>query len=532
MRSLLLLVALSISAATIAQGPPSNGPATNDPGWHALVGADAVVQPGQRITNATLVLRDGRIVSIESGGAPPAGAFVHDCKGLTLYPGLIEPFLTVDVPALDPDAASVHWHPSVMPQRNALDGAGTTEDDRKELRELGFATAAIAPTGGVLKGSSAIVLLDEPAEGAQAVVLRNAAYAVASLQRNFGDAPNSEMGAIALLRQMLSDANWQKQCLDAANRHRQLRKHLPQTNDALSSLVAQQELPLLFDVEDELQVLRVAKVADEFSRSAIALGRGMEFRRLDAVVATGMPLVIPVHYPEAPDVTSLAKAERVSLRQLQTWEQAPTNLARLLGANATVALTTARLPKRSDFREKLAEALKFGVTEDQALAALTTVPAQMLGVSDDVGRLQPGHYANIVVVDGDLFDPQSKIQDVWVGGQRHVITEAKDPELDGRWTLTVARTTPISGQITVQDGKVTAQFGEDEVKAKSLAALGLDRSAVEAKLAERAAAREGKDWARADALRDELQSMSVEVLDQADGVQWRVQLASAETDPS
>ncbi len=62
------------------------------------------------------------------------------------------------------------------------------------------------------------------------------------------------------------------------------------------------------------------------------------------------------------------------------------------------------------------------------------------------------------------------------------------------------------------------------VKSKRLAALGLDRAAVEAKLAERTRARETKDWARSDALRDELAALKIEVLDLADGVDWRVQL--------
>jgi cysteinyl-tRNA synthetase len=63
-----------------------------------------------------------------------------------------------------------------------------------------------------------------------------------------------------------------------------------------------------------------------------------------------------------------------------------------------------------------------------------------------------------------------------------------------------------------------------EVKAKRLAALGLDRAMVEAKLAERAAARQSKDWAKSDAIRDELAAHKVEVLDLAEGVDWRVKL--------
>lgn len=63
-----------------------------------------------------------------------------------------------------------------------------------------------------------------------------------------------------------------------------------------------------------------------------------------------------------------------------------------------------------------------------------------------------------------------------------------------------------------------------EVKAKRLAALGLDRAMVEAKLAERSQAREAKEWARSDAIRDELATQKIEVLDLPEGVEWRVKL--------
>ena len=69
----------------------------------------------------------------------------------------------------------------------------------------------------------------------------------------------------------------------------------------------------------------------------------------------------------------------------------------------------------------------------------------------------------------------------------------------------------------------TSAFHE-EVKAKRLAALGIDRAEVEKLIADRAAAREAKDWDRADKIRGELVAKKIEVLDLADGVEWRVKL--------
>ncbi|MCB9740623.1 MAG: cysteine--tRNA ligase [Deltaproteobacteria bacterium] len=65
---------------------------------------------------------------------------------------------------------------------------------------------------------------------------------------------------------------------------------------------------------------------------------------------------------------------------------------------------------------------------------------------------------------------------------------------------------------------------DEEVKSKRLAALGVDPSRVDGLLEERTAARAAKDWARADAIREELDGLGVVVMDAADGVRWRVRL--------
>src|SRR5689334_7410551 len=110
------LAASLLATVVVGQGPPANGPRPVDPGFHALVGGDVVVKPGQKLTGATVVLRDGRIVSVGTA-PPPAGARVFDMKGLTLYPGLVEAHLPVDVPAPDATAPGTHWSSMVLAQR-------------------------------------------------------------------------------------------------------------------------------------------------------------------------------------------------------------------------------------------------------------------------------------------------------------------------------------------------------------------------------------------------------------------------------
>jgi imidazolonepropionase-like amidohydrolase len=493
-RSTALVLAV-LAPALAAQGPPHNGPRPVDAGWFALTNARVVQAPGQTLERATLVVRDGRIAALGASPAP-AGASVVDCQGLTIYPGLVEPFFASDVPALDPTTTDQYWNAMIQAQRRALDGALVPTADREALRKLGYTTVAVAPSGGILKGTSAVILLDEPEATAPARIVRSPAYALASLQTSRDGYPDSEMGAIALLRQVLADGQWYERCAHAVAADASLAAKAPQPSAVLAAVAAQRALPLWFDVQDELQALRTLAVAAEFERTPVIVGSGMEFRRLAAIAAAKVPVVVPLHFPDPPDVATEAAADRVSLRQLQSWEQAPTNSKRLLDAGVAIAWTTARLRDKKDFPARMREAIACGVTPDQALAALTTVPAQLLGIDGETGTVAVGKLANLVVVAGDLFAENGEVRDVWVGGVRHVVQAAKDAGLDGAWTWVdgwpgAAPGTPAV--LAIAGDKVTCKCGEQEVK---VAGVQRDATTLTCRLTAKELGHDGAFWLR------------------------------------
>ncbi len=460
---------------SFAQPTPLNGPKPIDLGWHALVGATVIPAPGESIENATVVLRDGVIVSVTADAEPPAGARVWDVAGLMIYPGLIDAHVPVEAPRPDADLEGAHWNPVVMPQRSSLDGAGIGASDRESLRDLGFAIAAISPKDGVFRGSGAVVLLADPDELTAADrghVLAPTVYQEVALERGSfgaGGYPGSQMGAIALIRQTLADAMWRAETV-AANDKSGGVSPLPAA-DALDALLPGEDRSrFLFHTGNELEALRVMTIAREFDLDAILLGSGTEFRRLDAVVGDGAPIILPLDFPEAPNVESEAEAEAVTLRSLMTWEQAPTNPRRLVEAGATIALTTDKLKKRGDFAKNLRIAIEHGLTEEAALTALTTAPAELLGIESKAGTIEPGKLANLVIVDGTLFDKDATIRDVWVAGVRHEISKAEDDRFVGAWNATFGEgDEAIEALLTIgDDEKITLAIDEIEVKARSV----------------------------------------------------------------
>lgn len=425
-----ILVVVLTAAATRAEGPrpPINGMRPADLRTHAITDARVVISPGQVLERATIIIRKGLIEAVGEELPVPPDARVWPGEGLTIYPGLIDAAVLVPIDH-NSDNAGAHWNDRIRSEINMLHQPVPPAELRSQLRELGFTVAAVYPSEGIFRGSGAVLSLSKDDQHVVAYTNRAPMAAGFDYGGRRGDTayPASLMGAIALMRQTLYDAQWYQQVKDAYQADPQSTDP-PRHADSLAALgqVISGNQPVFFDASDELNALRAAKVAREFDLDMILLGSGLEFRRLQPIVDLGVPIVVPVQYPQRPSVSTLELAARASLREMQTWEQAPTNARRLIEAGATIALSTHRLKTRSTFFSAVRSAITHGLHEDDALAALTTTPAQLLGIDHVTGTIEPGKVANLVVVNGGLFDEDAEIRDTWINGRRHEINAEPD----------------------------------------------------------------------------------------------------------
>jgi imidazolonepropionase-like amidohydrolase len=490
----LLIAAIFFAGLLPAQVAPTNGPRSIDPRWHALVGATLIPRPKTRIENATIVMRNGRIVTVEAGGTPPAGARVWDCKGLTVHAGLIDAHVPVETPHPESGSAGAHWNEKVLAQRSALSSNGIDVEVREELRGLGFTAAAIAPADGIFRGTGAVVLLDEPTskEGiAHVSVVRERVYHSVAFDRGGGNYPRSTMGVIALIRQTLLDAEWHAECARVYGRTASDHEP-PQANVALDTLgtSAEKKAPLLIHVGNANEALVAKRLGKEFGRDVIILGDGDGYRRLEALGKTS--LVLPLRFPEPPALGSISDIERASLRELMAWEQAPTNPRRITRAGIRGMLTTDGLEKRDGFLDNLRRAIEHGLTEDEALEMLTTVPASALGVADKLGTVEPGMLANLVITDGKLFDRKA-IRSVWVRGQRYIVNPVLEQSMDGTWAIAGALLSGSAGKLIISEGKtVTFDPSDEDTKESKAGKVRITKNGIDCVLS-LSANKEGKD---------------------------------------
>lgn len=435
-----------------------------DPTWLALVDCTVHAKPGETAEHATVVMRDGKIVGVMAGEGDgparlPLGPRLIAAKGLHVYAGFIDGYVEVDAPKPAADAPGRHWHDDVTPQRSALDGQGIDQATAESLRKLGFVAAAISPKGGVFRGSAAVVSLAKPAEeqsAARPPVYRDKVYQMVALDLGNRGYPDSQMGVISLIRQTFFDAQFQFEGRKAGT--------FGEPVNCLDALLGP-GVPtrLVMNAEDELEVLRNAKIAREFSQKVVILGSGSEFKRLPAIVADGLAFMEPLNFPKAPDVSSPGKLESTDLRTLMTWEQAPTNPRRMAKAGIQFALTTAKLKNRDDFAGNLRKAIKHGLTEEQALAALTTTPAALLEVADQLGTVEAGKRADLVVADGPVFGEKTKLRMVIIDGVVHELNAAP-VDIEGEWSAEM----PGEGthKLTIdKDNAITVWHNDKSVKA-------------------------------------------------------------------
>jgi imidazolonepropionase-like amidohydrolase len=462
-------IRLSLAAAllvllpglALSQTAPTVGLRENAPAVHALTNARIVVAPGRVLPNATLVIRNGVIEAVGPTVRPPADARVWDMSGRTLYPGFIDAYADVGQRTQLPEAerenvrGAIYWNPQVRSWLDAVADFSADDGDRAStLRSQGFTLAMAVPRIGMFRGQTAVVSLGEGTV-ADRVIRANVAQSLSLTRDNQagGGYPTSAMGTMAFIRQTMHDADWHARAHAAYQRSPQGVQR-PETNAALQALVPalRGEQPLLIETRSEEEALRALAFARDFSGMRLWLrGSGGEYRMLDQFRAANIPLILPVNFPQAPDVSRPENALNLSVSQLRHWQLAPENPARLAAAGVRFALTTDGLGnQRGQFLGNVRRAVERGLTPEQALAALTTTPAELLGVSRTHGTLEVGKVANVVVASGDVFSSNTaRIESVFVDGRRFEVGTAAGADPRGQWRVTAVGPERVEGTLTL-----------------------------------------------------------------------------------
>lgn len=432
---LLILQPLFLAAQSTQ---PTNGVVDDRSGLHAFTNATVTISPGVVVEGGTLLIRNGKVEAAGKNVNIPAGTVVHDASGEYIYAAFVDPFTSYGIPKrtmreresdyeqLDSELKGPWgWNEALVPEFDAATHYVADDSKASSMRKAGFGAVMTHRRDGIARGTGAVVLLHDAGMENSSVVMDRAASVFSFRKGNSPQPyPSSLMGAIALLRQSEYDARWYETqdreyniTLEAWNRNGQLQR--------------------FFEVDDVLDLIRAQKIANEFGLKYTYVTAGDDYQRLDAVKATGSSLIIPLNYPKAYEVMDPLNAELVSVTDMKHWEMAPANATMLEDAGIDFAWTTLGLESPSSYLDAIRRAIEYGLSEEHALAAMTTRPARIAGAEAHLGSLEVGKYANFIRCSGPLFEEGSKIYQTWIAGEAYTHSNPDAADMSGKYRLKV-----------------------------------------------------------------------------------------------
>lgn len=508
------LAALLLVGPARAQGIGAETPLRPATNAAAITNARVVVAPGRVLDRATVVVRDGRIVAVGANAEVPFDADVVEGDSLTVYAGFVDAFGYAGVPKPDdPEdfegdrGAPPRERAGVVPDRDVRDLFDATDARIGQLREAGFTVAHVAPREGLFSGQGTVVLLREAMRGEapEALVLTDPVSFVARIDPASGVYPATPMGVLSVMRETVENARRRRAGREAYDREAEgaARPRFDPTLDAVGTLL-DGDRQLVFVVDGWLDGFRALRASEEMDLRPVLAGVADAAPLLDRLRASEVSVFAPLALPDSVEADSAAQAvplpsttpggvSFVSNRRTLSYRDTESEVEALTGQKRAAVARAEASPaaldsvgvrfafatfevKPADVHTNLLRMVRAGLSPDAALAALTTTPAELLGIGREVGTVEVGKLANLVVTAGPLFTDSTEVRHVFVEGVGYEIDaddgpEGADPdavvEAVGTWDFEVV--TPGSSQegtftITGTPGDLDGEITTDETE--------------------------------------------------------------------
>jgi imidazolonepropionase-like amidohydrolase len=421
-----LLVALApLAGAAPAQAQPAGAPAA--PSVLAITGGKVVPVDGPDLPSGTVLITGGKITAVGRDVAVPAGARVIDARGAVVYPGLVDGLTTLGLSEVSGVAATVDVSEvgEINPHAKAWMALNPHSDLIPVDRVSGVTTALTAPRGGLISGQSALIRLTGTTPAAltvRAPIALHLTYPSGrpSREDRAGDADDRNRPSE---ERSFADRQRERQ----RNQERELRRlgHLFEEARAYAGARAaaragkipppRADLPMESMIEAATGAIPVVLRADDEDdiRGAVKFASD---RKLKLIVAGGLEAWKCADALKQANAAVLLTVDRLPRAQSDPYDAAFANAARLHAAGVRFAIVSDSDSKARNLPYEAAMARAHGLPPDVALRAITLSPAEIFGVSDQLGSLSEGKDANVVVATGDIMDHRTAVKHVFIEG--------------------------------------------------------------------------------------------------------------------
>lgn len=414
MRFFSLLFALLLLTVTFASAQKTPG----RKGTFALTNARIVTITNGTIEQGTLVIRDGQIADLGTDVPVPGDAAVIDCSDLTIYPGMIDAGTRlglVEVGSLS-ETRDYREIGDLTPHMEALTAVNPNSVNIPVTRVNGVTSVIAEPSGGLLPGTAALIGLhgytpDQMHLGGYEAVVLN--YPSTGRRSPWDDRSEEQIEkqaekALEKLNEVWNQGELYAR-IDSAHAANPDENRRPAYSPAMQALVpaVRGEMPVIVkadgasDITSAIEWAEKRGVLDQMILSGAAEG----WRVADEIAEAGVPVLAgPV----------LSTPSRDSDR----YDKAYANPGLMRAAGVKVAIRTGEAENVRNLPYHAGFAAAYGMGKEEALRAVTIVPAEIFGVDDQVGSLEAGKRANLFVATGDPFETKTDITHLFIDGYK------------------------------------------------------------------------------------------------------------------
>ncbi len=413
-RAIIALTVLLLASAFAAAGP-------GDGKVIAIKGARIVPVVGADIPEGTILIKGGRIEAVGAGLTIPEGAEVVEASGLIAYPGMIDSYCQLGLSEISGVAATVDTRETgrFNPQARALEAIRYDSMHIPISRSNGITAALVAPSGGIIAGQSCLLRLDGWTNREMLIKSPAAMHLEFPAIRSRGRAGFSGRGGgqeragtpqiITELKAMFADARAYEKRKAAAAGNTLL--PLPEYNEAYEELLPliHGEVPAMISVHSGEDIKAVIEFVQKEKLEAVFYGAEQGWKVADEIKAAGIPVVLGSLYAMPPVFED-------------GYDSIFRNAGVLNGAGVKIAFSSSSSSVAKDLPYMAAKAAAFGLDKREALKAVTIYPAEIFGLGKELGSLEKGKIANIVLADDDILELRTNIVKVYIEGRETDLT--------------------------------------------------------------------------------------------------------------
>ena len=404
---------------------PSAFAQTQTANTYAITHAKIFTLAGSPIEDGTLVIRDGKIAAVGAGVEVPAGAQVIDAKGLQVYPGLFDPITQMGLREIGAVSSTVDSSEtgSFNPDVVAATAVSPSSEHIPVTRAAGITEVLAVPgSGGFDSGGSRGVL------GGQAsaihlggwvieeMLLKKSAAMVLNWPRietrsfDFETFTRKEKPYTEAKQEYEKQVNELTEWLERARHYSQVMEKSSAAKydrdlklEALVPVI-RGELPLLIFADRARDIRNAVEFCDKHNLRMILAGGDEAYKVKDLLRSKSIPVILrptltlPEDEDDPYDRLLSQPAELAAADVKFAFGSFDNSFARRLGQNA-------------------ANAVAYGLPYDEALRAVTVNPAQILGLGNQIGTLETGKIANIIVTNGDPLEITTDVRYLFIRGQ-------------------------------------------------------------------------------------------------------------------